>query len=102
MVCNGICRYLCICPDRSVDLQKCDPVIFMSHLSDGSLHPRPCISNSGEDCINSVVHMETGAARENIFLAMLVVAITMMMCSAAYEIVVRIAPWMVGKSLNSK
>mgnify|MGYP004540493049 FL=1 len=48
------------------------------------------------------LHMETDAVRENIFLAMLVVAITMMMCSAAYEIVVRIAPWMVGKSLNSK
>lgn len=48
------------------------------------------------------LHMETDAVRENIFLAMLVVAITMMMCSAVYEIVVRIAPWMVGKSLNSK
>ena len=47
------------------------------------------------------LHMETDAVRENIFLAMLVVAITMMICSAAYEIVVRIAPWMVGKSLNA-
>lgn len=65
-------------------------------------------------CIHSLVYrivvkfvsiplrMEADAERENIFLAMLVVSITMMMCSAAYEIVVRIAPWMVGKSLNSK
>ena len=30
-------------------------------------------------------------------LATIVVAATMMVCSAAYEVVVRIVPWMIGK-----
>ena len=43
------------------------------------------------------LHMGTDAVRENILLAMIVVAITMIICSVAYEVVVRIAPWMIGK-----
>ena len=43
------------------------------------------------------LHMGTDAVRENILLAMIVVAVTMLICSVAYEVVVRIAPWMVGK-----
>lgn len=47
------------------------------------------------------LHMSTDTVRENIFLAMVVVAITMIICSLAYEIVMRVTPWMLGKS-NSK
>ena len=43
------------------------------------------------------LHMGTDTVRENFPLAMIVVAVTMFICSVAYEIVVRIAPWMVGK-----
>lgn len=43
------------------------------------------------------LHTGTDAVRENFLLAMIVVAVTMLICSVAYEIVVRIAPWMVGK-----
>lgn len=43
------------------------------------------------------LHMGTDAVRENILLTMIVVAVTMLICSMAYEVVVRIAPWMVGK-----
>ena len=43
------------------------------------------------------LHMGTDAVRENFLLAMIVVAATMMVCSAAYEVVVRIVPWMIGK-----
>ena len=43
------------------------------------------------------LHMSTDAVRENFLLAMIVVGITMFICSVAYEIVIRIAPWMVGK-----
>ena len=43
------------------------------------------------------LHMSTDGVRENFLLAMLVVAVTMLVCSVAYEVVVRIAPWMVGK-----
>ena len=43
------------------------------------------------------LHMGTDAVRENFLLAIIVVAVTMLICSVAYEIVVRIAPWMVGK-----
>lgn len=35
--------------------------------------------------------------REDFLLAMIVVVATMIICSVAYEIVVRIAPWMVSK-----
>lgn len=43
------------------------------------------------------LHMSTDTVRENFLLAMIVVAVTMLICSIAYEIVIRIAPWMVGK-----
>ena len=43
------------------------------------------------------LHMGTDAVRENFLLAMIVVAVTMLICSVIYEIVIRIAPWMVGK-----
>ena len=43
------------------------------------------------------LHVSTDAVRENLLLAMVVVAITMAICSMAYEIVVRVAPWMLGK-----
>ena len=42
-------------------------------------------------------HMGTDAVRENFLLAMVVVAVTMIICSVFYEIVIKIAPWMVGK-----
>lgn len=42
-------------------------------------------------------NMGTDAMRENLLLAMVVVAITMVLSSVAYEVVVRIAPWMIGK-----
>lgn len=43
------------------------------------------------------LHMGTDAVRENFLLAMIVVAVTMSICSVAYETVIKIAPWMVGK-----
>ena len=43
------------------------------------------------------LHMGTDAVRGSILLAMIVVTVTMLICSVAYEVVVRIAPWMVGK-----
>lgn len=47
--------------------------------------------------VSITLHMGTDTVRENFPLAMIVVAVTMFICSVAYEIVVRIAPWMVGK-----
>lgn len=43
------------------------------------------------------LHMGTDVVRENFLLVMVVVAITMAICSMAYEAVVRVALWMVGK-----
>ena len=43
------------------------------------------------------LHMSTDGVRENLLLALIVVAITLAICSAAYEVIVRITPWMVGK-----
>ena len=48
------------------------------------------------------LHMGTDAARENFLLAAIVVAATMIICSVAYEVIVRIVPWMVGKNPNFK
>lgn len=42
-------------------------------------------------------HMTTDGVRENFALAMIVVVVTLAVCAAVYEIVVRITPWMIGK-----
>ena len=47
--------------------------------------------------VSILLNVGTDAVRENFLLAMIVVAITMAICSTAYEVVVRLAPWMVGK-----
>lgn len=47
--------------------------------------------------VSMPLYMGTDTVRENFLLAMVVVAITMAICSMAYEVVVRAAPWMVGK-----
>ena len=46
------------------------------------------------------LHMSTDVVRENLLLALIVVAITLAICSIAYEVIIRIAPWMVGKRHN--
>ena len=43
------------------------------------------------------LHMGTNVVRENFLLVMAVVAIKMAICSMAYEAVVRVETWMVGK-----
>ena len=43
------------------------------------------------------LHMGTDVVRENFLLAMVVVVITIGICSMVYAAVVRVAPWMVGK-----
>ena len=47
--------------------------------------------------VSILLNVGTDAVRENFLLTMVVVAITMAICSTAYEVVVRLAPWMVGK-----
>lgn len=47
--------------------------------------------------ISIPLHMGTDAVRANLLLTMIVVVITMTVCSLAYEIVIRVVPWMVGK-----
>ena len=46
------------------------------------------------------LQMSTDVVRENLLLALIVVAITLAICSIAYEVIIRIAPWMVGKRHN--
>lgn len=41
--------------------------------------------------------MDTNAVRENFFLVMVVVVVTMIVCSIIYEFVIRTVPWMLGK-----
>ena len=48
--------------------------------------------------VSILIHMDTNAVRERTLFAMIVVAITLIICSAAYEFFIRIAPWMVGKT----
>lgn len=43
------------------------------------------------------LHMNTDGVRGNFVLVMLVVAVTAVICAAVYEVVLRIAPWMIGK-----
>ena len=43
------------------------------------------------------LRMSTDAVRGNVLLALIVVSITLFICEIAYEVIVRIASWMVGK-----
>lgn len=45
--------------------------------------------------------VSTDVVRENFLLSMIVVTITMAICCVFYEVVVRVAPWMVGKKQNA-
>ena len=47
--------------------------------------------------VSILLHKGTDAVREHFLLVVIVVVVTMLICSVAYETVVRIAPWMVGK-----
>lgn len=47
--------------------------------------------------VSILFYVSTDTVRENFLLSMVVVVVTMAVCSVAYEMVVRIAPWMVGK-----
>lgn len=49
--------------------------------------------------VSITLHMGTDTVREDFLLALIVVAVTMFICSVAYEIVIRIAPWMVSKKV---
>ena len=48
--------------------------------------------------ISILLYMNTNTVRTNFALTMLVLAITMVICSIIYEIIVRIMPWVVGKT----
>lgn len=47
--------------------------------------------------ISLVMGYETAMVRQNLFLACITVAITLFICSIAYEIIIRFFPWMIGK-----
>ena len=47
--------------------------------------------------VSITLHKGTDAVRENFFLAMLIVSVTLVVCSMIYEIVIKITPWMLGK-----
>lgn len=46
------------------------------------------------------LHMTTDRVRENFVLAIIVVAVTVAICAVVNEVVLRIAPWMIGKKTN--
>lgn len=47
-------------------------------------------------------HMSTDQARGNFILAMIIVSLTLIICAAIYEVVSRVAPWMIGKKREMK
>lgn len=47
--------------------------------------------------VSITLHKGTDAVRENFFLAMLIVSVTLVVCSMIYEIIIKITPWMLGK-----
>lgn len=52
--------------------------------------------------VSILFHISTEGVRENFFLSMVAVIITLALCSLMYEIIIRIAPWMVGKERLKK
>lgn len=71
-----------------------------THIT-GRSDSKVCIYESVYRVIAKMVsiplHMGTDAVRENLVLALIVAAITMMICGMVCEIIIRIAPWMIGK-----
>lgn len=47
--------------------------------------------------VSIALHKGTDAVRENFLLAMLIVSVTLVVCSMVYEVIIRITPWMLGK-----
>lgn len=43
------------------------------------------------------LHLSTDDVRSNFYMAMIIVVMTLVICAAVYETVIRIAPWAVGK-----
>ncbi|WP_293729844.1 acyltransferase family protein, partial [uncultured Phascolarctobacterium sp.] len=48
------------------------------------------------------LHMGTDAVRENLVLSLIVVVVTMMICSKVYKSIIRITPWIIGKENKCK
>lgn len=47
--------------------------------------------------ISILVHMETNGVRENFILSMIVIVVTLAISALIYELMLMIAPWMIGK-----
>ena len=47
--------------------------------------------------VSVVFNLDTENVRENLLLALLIVSITMVVCSIIYQLVDRFFPWMIGK-----
>lgn len=48
--------------------------------------------------VSILFHMGTDAVRENIALALIVVVVTLVISAVVYEVLLRIAPWMIGRN----
>lgn len=48
--------------------------------------------------VSLIARMSTNAVRENFILVMPVVVLTLLVCAAVYEVVIKVAPWIIGKS----
>lgn len=86
----------------SVRISKCAPLEYLGRISLTVL----CIHGPVYRVIVKIVsvplNMSTDEVRANAALALVVTAVTLAVCCLAYEIVVRILPWMVGKKRRIK
>ena len=48
--------------------------------------------------LSVILHMETNAVRSNFLFAVVIMIITLAICSIAYMVIDRVLPWMIGKS----
>jgi fucose 4-O-acetylase-like acetyltransferase len=51
--------------------------------------------------LSILTHIDTEVLRENFIIAMIIMVITLLICGFVYEVLVRIAPWMVGSTVKN-
>lgn len=50
--------------------------------------------------VSIILHISTDAVRANFLLLIVIVVFTIVLCSLVYEMILRVLPWMVGKSVT--
>ncbi|MBQ8514256.1 MAG: acyltransferase family protein [Ruminococcus sp.] len=86
----------------SVRIRKCAPLEYLGRISLTVLCIHGPVYRVLVKIVSVPLNMSTDEVRANAALALVVTAVTLAICSLAYEIIIRILPWMVGAKKSVK